>query len=404
MTQTQTLRARAPVISSAELEKDPHGVFRRWRAKTPVLEREDGVCIVLRAADVEQLLTDPRTKQIEGVDYARMRGIPPGPLHELVVESLLLSNGDTHSRRRGSMSHALAFRAVEALRPFIRDLAHSLIDRFEADGEAELINQFAGPLPPLVVSHLFGAPPQDASAFARMVYQVTPAFAPTLPGEDKDEMAAGAVELTEYVELQLAAAARGSTQSLVLSDVLTAKLEGELSAAETRSQLGMLIIGGSDTTRAAMAVQVGLLLANGAPWGRIAHDRELARAAVAEALRYEPSVGSVPRFSLEDIELDGGFIPAGRLVFLSTLSAMRDPARFSNPDVFSIDRQDHARWHMAFGGGPHRCLGEALARMELEEGLMALSQRLPRLRLAGPPLVLQGYGGIRRASGLKVCW
>jgi cytochrome P450 len=393
------------VVSSAELEADPHGVFRRWRAEVPVIEREDGACIVLRAADVDQLLTDPRTRQIEGADYARMRGVPPGPLFELLAGSLLMSNGQAHRRRRAPLSRTLAFRAVESLRPHVRSLADGLIDQFEADGEAELVGQFAAPLPPLVVSHLLGAPPDDAPAFANWVYQVTPAFAPMRLGEDMGQMVAGAARLADYVELRLAHAAKAQeARAGLLNDVLAATLDGELSVAEATSQLGGLIIGGSDTTRAAMAVQVGLLLAHGAPWSSMASDPELARAAVAEALRYEPSVASVPRFSLEEIEFDGGVIPAGRLVSLSTLSAMRDPARFADPDTFSIDRRDHSRWHMAFGGGAHRCIGEALGRIELEEGLMALSRRLPGLQLAGPPPVLRGFGGIRRISELWVKW
>ncbi len=99
--------------------------------------------------------------------------------------------------------------------------------------------------------------------------------------------------------------------------------------------------------------------------------------AVAEALRFEPAVGSFPRFALADIPLEGAVLPAGALLSISTLSAMRDPALYADPDVFDIRRSDHPRWHPVFGGGAHRCLGEALARIELEEGLRALSAGSP---------------------------
>jgi cytochrome P450 family 103 len=126
--------------------------------------------------------------------------------------------------------------------------------------------------------------------------------------------------------------------------------------------------------------------------------------AVAEALRFEPAVGSVPRFTVADIDIDGFVVPAGRILTLSTLSALRDPALYPDPDRFDITREKHPRWHLAFGGGAHRCLGEALARAELEEGLAALTTRLPGLRISGEPLGLYGHAGIRRIEPLQVSW
>jgi cytochrome P450 len=89
---------------------------------------------------------------------------------------------------------------------------------------------------------------------------------------------------------------------------------------------------------------------------------------------------------------------------LSTLSAMRDPAVYVDPDHFNIWRGDLARKHPVFGNGAHRCLGEALAKAELEEGLAALSTRLPQLRLVGEPPVVRGHGGIRQISNMYVSW
>ncbi|MEW6392160.1 MAG: cytochrome P450 [Pseudomonadota bacterium] len=396
-----------PFVSSSALESDPHTVFRYWRARTPVIQREDGACLVLRAADVDTLLTDDRTRQIDGGLYSRIRGVPPGPLQDLLVESLLMSEGDAHQRRRAPMSRVLAFHAVESLRDTIRSAAERLIDDVEAgarfDGEIDLMAAFCAPFPPLVMSRLLGAPPSEAEAFAQWVYQVSPAFAPALPGEDMASMVEGAGRLTAYVQQGLAKAMAGEgARSELMENMVAAIGADALTQAEAVAQLATLIIGASDTTRTAIAILTGLMLATGQAWKRVGDDPSLARAAVAEALRVQPAVGSVPRLATQEIVLDGAIIPAGRLVSLSTLSAMRDPARFSDPDAFIINRTDHPRWPLVFGGGAHRCIGEALARLELEEGLMALSRRLPSLRLAGPPPKIEGYAGIRRIDGLRV--
>jgi cytochrome P450 family 103 len=134
----------------------------------------------------------------------------------------------------------------------------------------------------------------------------------------------------------------------------------------------------------------------------VSRDPGLIPAAVAESLRYEPSVGSAGRVAQEDIALDGHVVPAGSMILLSTLSALRDEAVYAHPDTFDIRRTDLPRLHPIFGGGAHRCIGEALARIELEEGLGALMRLAPDLRLTGAMPAIQGHSGIRRIDALRV--
>jgi cytochrome P450 family 103 len=126
--------------------------------------------------------------------------------------------------------------------------------------------------------------------------------------------------------------------------------------------------------------------------------------AVAEAMRYEPSVGSIPRFTVEEIEVDGYLVPRNAILSVSTLSAMRDESLYADPDRFDMTRADHPRRHLVFGGGVHRCLGESLAKAELEEGLAAITARTPGLRVVGEPPRLIGHSGIRRMTGMNVAW
>jgi cytochrome P450 len=121
-------------------------------------------------------------------------------------------------------------------------------------------------------------------------------------------------------------------------------------------------------------------------------------------MRYEPAVGSFARFTLEQIDLDGWIVPGDRVLSLSTLSAMRDPQLYADPDRFDIRRTDHPRRHMIFGTGSHRCLGEALAKAELEEQLAALTERVPQLQLVDDPPLVRGNGGIRSVRNMRVRW
>ena len=123
-----------------------------------------------------------------------------------------------------------------------------------------------------------------------------------------------------------------------------------------------------------------------------------------ESLRYEPSVASFPRVDLKEIEIDGWTVPRNRLLSLSTMSAMRDPALYSEPERFDITRTDHPRRPMVFGAGAHRCLGEILALAELEETLGVLAERSPKLELAGDAPTVEGSGGIRRVGEMHVRW
>src|SRR6202035_5367925 len=158
-----------------------------------------------------------------------------------------------------------------------------------------------------------------------------------------------------------------------------------MSPLEILIQFLFVIVAGSDTTRGALAVQTAQLLQHREQWEAVCRVSRLVPGAVAEALRFEPSVASVSRFVLEDIELDGYVLNAGQFMTLSTMSAMRAP------DTFDIFRTDRQRWHLVFGGGAHRCLGEALARTELEEGLAALTAHIPPLQLNGEPPEIRGH-------------
>jgi cytochrome P450 len=404
MPQSRVTRAcEVPRLSVEELDHDPHGVFRRWRPLTPLIEREGGSYIAIRSGDVERLIVDPRTRQSE-TERLRSQGINAGPLFEVLDNTMLFSNGSVHRRRRAPLSRAFAFRLIMGIRPRIRALAVGLLKSHQPRGEINFLDDYAALLPARAVSMLLGLPEADIPLFTRWVYTLAPALGFSFLPAELPAMQQAARDLTSYVSDHLAARRAAPRNDFLTDYIAMVEQEGTLSAAETLSQVAAVILAGSDTTRAAMVMQIALLLQHRDQWEAVCADPELIPGAVAEALRYEPPVGSTPRFTLEDIDLEDCAIPAQRVLSLSTLSAMRDPALYADPDRFNIRRADHPSRHPVFGGGPHRCLGEVLARAELEEGLAALASVLPHVQLMGDPPTMTGHAGIRRVSGMRLCW
>lgn len=263
---------------------------------------------------------------------------------------------------------------------------------------------FAAIIPARVISGMLGLPEKDIPYFTQLVYSVSRFLSFSFPPDEVEGIKEDARARCEYVA-DLVEGGRPAGRDDVLSGLLAvARERSDLSPVEIIVQIVTLIIGGTDTTRVAIASQVSLLLQHRAQWDAVCAEPGLVRSAVAEGLRYEPSVASVGRVTLEEVAVGGTLNPAGQYLTLSTLSALRDEAVYDRADLFDIRRADQRRPHMVFGGGPHRCLGEALARAELEESLSALASRLPGLRLAGPPAQVQGHMGIRRLDHLPVAW
>ena len=389
-------------VTIEELENDPHGIFRRYRSRFPFIKRSDGAALVLRNRDVQQLFTDPRTRQAE-TEFPKLRGINDGTLFDFFKNSMLTSNGSDHLRRRSAFSTAFAFRAMAELRPYIRKVADELIDGFYAEGEIDFLDRYASQLPARLIGHILGMPLEDIPVFTRLVYTTTRVLSFRFTTEEIAEIENAASQLMSYIE-QLANARRAAPREDFLSTYLAAADQaGEMSPLEILIQIVLVVSAGSDTTRGALAIQTSLLLQHRKQWDEVCRDSSRVSGAVAEALRFEPSVGSVSRFALKDIDLDGYVIKAGQFMQLSTMSAMRDEQIFQTPDTFDISRADRQRWHLVFGGGAHRCLGEALARIELEEGLAALAARIPQLQLTEAPEV-RGHISVRRVSGMRVHW
>ena len=151
-----------------------------------------------------------------------------------------------------------------------------------------------------------------------------------------------------------------------------------------------------------MCMSLYRLLQHPDQWAALVADPDgLKKKASEEGLRFEPVVSGIPRVTTKDLEIEGYVIPAGAVLMVSLLSVLRDPEVYADPETFNIHRTDQQRWHLAFGAGAHRCAGEALARVELEEPLAAIARFAPNTRVVGTPPKLQP-GAIRTVDQFQV--
>ncbi|WP_406299684.1 cytochrome P450 [Embleya sp. NBC_00888] len=285
---------------------------------------------------------------------------------------------------------------VEAI---LEPLAHELVDRFEARGEADLVTEFTHGYPVQVITRLLGLPVDDEERFRRWAVDLF--HFPMAP--DAAERASR--EFTEYVT-PIVARRRIDPGEDLLSTLAGTEAEGRrLTDEEILSFLRLLFPAGADTTYLALGNALYALLTHPEQLARVLADPDTEPEwAVEESLRWEPPVGLLPRICpapVRDWQGLGLDIPAETPLIFAITAANRDPAHYPNPDVFDIGRR--VRPTLAFGDGPHVCLGTWLALAEIRAALKVLLQRLPTMRLAEPTRIRGLLGtALRGPESLRV--
>ncbi|MBP0453174.1 cytochrome P450 [Kitasatospora sp. RG8] len=292
--------------------------------------------------------------------------------------SFLRLDDPEHSRLRRMVTGDFLVKRVEAMRPGIQQIVDEAIDDMTGTGgPADLVARFALPVPSLVICLLLGVPYEDRQLFqdlSRALISTTTA---------QEEAARAQDEMLDYLG-GLAARKRRQPDDDILSRLAA---RDDLSLREIASTGMLLLFAGHETTANMIGLSTLLLLRDPGQAARLADPAALP-GAVEELLRHLTIVHTgLPRLALEDVELGGTLIRAGEGVIAMLSTANQDEELFGTPGNRPVDELDvdrDARRHLAFGFGVHQCLGQPLARAELQIALATLFRRLPGLRLAAP--------------------
>jgi len=293
--------------------------------------------------------------------------------------SVFTSDAEEHTRFRRMLSKPFTFKRVEGLRPAVQKIADDHIDMIVAGPQpADLVSALALPVPSLVISQLLGVPYSDAEFFQEQAQKGMGRYA------SAEESAKGATALAKYLANLVRVKIDDPSEDLV-SDLAERVNAEELSVREAAQLATGVLIAGHETTANMISLAIVALLEHPDQLAllRDADDHKVIATAVEELMRYLSIIQTGQRrVAIEDIEIAGEVIGAGEGIILDVPPANWDARRYPDPDQLNLERQDNP--HVGFGYGRHQCVGQQLARMELQIVLHTLLRRIPTLRLAVP--------------------
>ncbi|WP_394832581.1 cytochrome P450 [Pendulispora rubella] len=328
--------------------------------------------LATRYEDVRLVLSDRRFSRSIALTREQAPRIMPR-----IAEGIVTMDPPALTRLRNLAVQAFTPRRVEALRPHVRALAHRLIDEMVAKGPpADLVEDYALPIPMSVICELLGVPVADQARFKEWNDSLL-----STNTRSAEHVMQNMGELSRYI-LELVALRRREPRDDLMTALLEAHdVDDRLNERELVLLCIAILVAGYEATSSQIPNFIFTLLKHPEQLARLQANPDCVGDAVEELLRYIPlaSAAMFCHYATEDVCVGGAVVRMGEPVFASVGAANRDAEKFAAPDELNVCRDAHA--HMAFGHGMHHCIGAALARVELQEALAALVVRLPNLRL-----------------------
>jgi cytochrome P450 len=342
-----------------------------WYATTPF-----GIA-VLRYEDANNLLKDKRLYQGTR-KWPSHYGIEDGLLANWWQKMLLSIEGEDHLRLRKLAGPAFSPKTIEPLAPFFASLANELIDNFIDKGSCEFMSEFAEPFSARVITGLLGLDNELWPKVADLATKLGYVFSVTIK-EDLPLIEEGLQGILD-ISNKLINKSRLSTKDDFVGTLLKATLDGKaITDEELLSLVSLLIFAGFDTTRNQIGLGIKTFSKHPKQWKLLGENPDLARVAVEEIMRVNPTITWVSREASVDIEYKDLTIKEGTTIHLLTIPAGSDPRKFENNE-FDITAERAP--HFGFGGGMHHCIGHYVARLDMKEAFKALATRLPNMQVA----------------------
>lgn len=383
--------------------EDPHPIYRALREAGPIHQAPRFGPVLTRYADVRAVLFD-RTLKVSsaaakpGSARADIAAHLPTDLAALPAP-LFLQDEPQHKRLRALIAPAFAQRAVDALKPRMREIAHLLAEAIARREEVDLIDAFAVPLPAQIIADILGVRPEFMDDFRAWSEAVVHELHPLASAAERQAAISAHRALVEFFRREIATRRRAPRDDLI-SRLVAAEEQGGASEDEVVSLCVNLLVAGHFTTTDLIGMLTWLLLQNPDARDGLRRDPMLWRGAVEEALRFEPPTPMLARVHAESATLHGHAFEPGETINVFIAAANRDPLVFEEPDAFNIARPDNP--HLSFGGGAHYCLGAPLARAEAEIAIRVLFERLPSLELVEGGATFRQTANFRGLSRLIV--
>ena len=373
------LTAFDPVFRSS-----PQEYLKQLREDCPIhFDEQLQRTVVTKAKDIQALLRDPRLSR--DPDYVDPDNFLGRILRQsdTFEKSILFLDDPDHRRIRSLVSTAFDYRSINQIRPHILEVANKLLDKVADTEQFDVIEDYASPLPIIIIAEMLGVDPADKEDFFRWSRAADLGFSPSLTEDQKKTLEDANDQLTAYFETAIVERRKHPANDLLSAMIAAADGEQRLSDHEIVINSKLLLLAGNLTTTDLIGNAVKLLLDNPEQRELVRQEPALVKQLVEEVLRFDPPVTSATRIAPTDMEYEGHQLSAGSGIFLFLGSAGHDPDLNENPERFDVTRKKSQ--HFAFGGGAHFCLGAQLARAEAQVAIPLLFERFPKLELVSEP-------------------
>lgn len=403
-----TAAAAPPIASLCELLKpevlaNPYPLYHRLREHDPVYwDPFLSAWVVTRYADVITVLHKYSADRTPTPEQLTAMGLDEiAPIARLMVKQMLFMDAPAHTRLRSLAAFAFTPARIAVLRSQIQAITESLMDAIADRERADILADFARPMPAIITARMLGVPVEDhekltlwSSDFAEMLgnFQHNP--------ERVQRVLRSVENLIAYFRQAIVKQAKHPREGLIQSFMQAETGGVRFTEEEIVANCIVTMVGGQETTTNLIANGLLTLIRNPDDMERLRQDPSIIPSAVEELLRYESPSQHTARLAPDNVELGGKHIRKRQAVIAVMAAGNRDPARFADPDRLDLTRQNNQ--HLAFGWAAHFCFGAPLARMEGQIAFETILRRLSDITLEPGPLSWRANLGLRGLTALPI--